>query len=313
MSSVATSSSDQLIGWQGLTLTVPADWTVAAVSGDKTEGYLRLDGPDLPRLEIRWSEPKGAPDLDRTVERYLRSLQRDKQQPQPVEVDADARFLSKRKIGKQDMRAFRWQGKQAGFGVAWYCKTCGRVLLAQALGRPDEKDLESRAVRLLSAIEDHPRGDWTTWALYDLHTEVPRDFEQAGVSLRAGLTELSFKRDMERLVVARWGMAQVARGGGSLESWARRQFLKSWQAFHPSGQPTVFRGHEAVYVTGQSRQPFGLVVRLGRHMARKVYADQLVAHLWHCEPTNRLYVAYGFLDVANRALLEEIRDRTRCH
>ncbi len=313
MSSVSTSSSDQLIGWQGLTLTVPAEWTVGAVSGDKTEGYLRLDGSDLPRLEIRWSEPKGAPDLSRTVQRYLHSLQRDKKQPQPVEVDAEARFLSKRKIGKDDMRAFSWQGKQAGFGVAWYCKGCGRVVLAQALGRPDEKDLESRAVRLLSGIEDHPRGDWTTWALYDLHTEVPRDFEQAGVSLRAGLTELSFKRDMERLVVARWGMAQVARGGGSLEAWARRQFQKQWQSFHPSGEPTAFRGHEALRVTGQSHQPFGLIVRLGRHIARRVYADQLVANIWHCEPTNRLYVAYGFLDVANRGLLDEVRDRTRCH
>jgi hypothetical protein len=309
----STSQSDQLIGWQGLTFTVPADWTVGAVSGDQTEGYLRIDGAELPRLEIRWSESKGAPDLTRTVQRYLRSLQRDKKQPQPVEVDDDSRFLSKRKVGKDDMRAFAWRGKQAGYGVAWYCKACSRVVIAQALGKPDEKDLEDRAVRLLSGIDDHPRGDWTTWALYDLHTEVPRGFEQAGVNLRAGLTELSFKRDTERVVVARWGMAEVARRGRPLDAWARQQFQKQWQAFRPTGAPTTFRGHEAVVVTGQSQQPFGLVVRLGRHMARKEHADQLVAHIWHCEPTNRLYVVYGFVDVTNRALVEEIRDRTRCH
>ena len=308
-----TSQPTQLLGWQGLTLTVPADWSVGSVSGDKTEGYLRLDGPDSPRLEIRWSESKGAPELTKTVQRYLTSLQRDKKQPQPVEVDTDSRFISKRKVNKDDMRAFTWKGQSAGYGVAWYCKQCSRVVIAQALGRPDEKDLEDRAVRLLSSIEDHPRGDWTTWSLYDLHTEVPRAFDQAGVNLRAGLTELTFKRDTEKLVVARWGMAEVARRGQSLESWARRQFQKQWQPFHPTGEAATFRGHEALTVTGQSTQPFGLVVRLGRHVARKDHADQLVAHIWHCEPTNRLYVVYGIVDVMHRSLLEEIRDRTRCH
>jgi hypothetical protein len=303
---------DQLIGWQGVTVTVPADWSVGAVSGDKTEGYLRLDGPDLPRLEVRWSQSKGAPDLSKTVQKYLSSLQRDKKQPESVTVDAESRFLSKRKVGKDDMRAFTWTGKQAGYGVAWYCKPCGRVIIAQALGRPDEKNLEDRAVQLLSSLDDHPRGDWTTWALYDLHTEIPKEFDQSAVNLRAGLTELTFKRESEKVVVARWGMAEIARAGQSLDAWARRQFQKQWQSFRPLGEPATFRSHEALTVTGASTQPLGLVVRLGRHVAHQVYADQLVAHIWHCEPTNRLYVVYGIVDVANRSLLEEIRDRTRC-
>lgn len=305
--------STQLLGWQGLTLTVPADWTIGSVSGDRAEGYLRVDGPDTPRLEIRWSESKGPPELTRTVQRYLTSLQRDKKQPQPVEVDPESRFISKRKVNKDDMRAFAWRGHGAGYGVAWYCKECRRVVIAQALGRPDEKDLEERAARLLTGIEDHPRGDWVTWSLYDLHTEVPSDFLQAGVRLRAGLTELSFKRDTEKIVVARWGMAQIARRGQSLEAWARRQFMKQWQSFRPSSQPAAFRGDEALTVTGQSTQPFGLVVRLGRHVTRKDYADQLVAHIWHCETTNRLYVVYGVVDVLHRDVLAEVRDRTRCH
>jgi hypothetical protein len=211
------------------------------------------------------------------------------------------------------MRAFTFSGKQAGYGVAWYCKTCGRIIIAQALGRPEEKDLEDRAVKLLASLDDHPRGDWTTWALYDLHTEVPKDFDQSAVNLRAGLTELTFKRDTEKIIVARWGLADVARRGQSLDTWARRQFLKQWQSHHPTSEGSTFRGHEAVTVTGASTQPLGLVVRIGRHAARKVYADHLIAHIWHCEPTNRLYVVSGIVDVGNQSLLEEIRDRTRCH
>lgn len=308
-----TTQPEHVIGWQGLTVSVPEDWTVGAVTGDYHEGYLRIDSPDCPRLEVRWGEAKGSVNLSRTVDRYLRTLQRDRKQPQPVTVDAEAKFISKRKVGKDEMQAFTWQGKQKGYGVAWYCGKCGRIVIAQVLGQPEEPGLEERAVRLLANLEDHPRDEWVTWALYDLHTQVPKQFEQSGVVLRAGLTELSFRREPERIVVSRWGMAQFARRGRPLEAWARQQLGKQFRAMRPVAAETLFRGHEAVRVVGEAQTPLGPWVRIGRHLAKREHADQLVAYIWHCEPTNRIYVVYGIVDLAHRELLEQIRDRTRCH
>jgi hypothetical protein len=304
--------SKQLIGWQGLTVIVPHDWTVGSVTGDYREGYLRIDNADMPRLEVRWSNSKGA-DVAHTVKRYLASLERDRKQPQKVEVEPDSRFLSRRKVGKDQVQAYIWRGEQHGYGVGWYCKHCSRVILAQVLGKPGEKGLEELAVKVLATLDDHPADDWVTWSLYDLHTEIPADFEQTKVELRAGLTSLNFKRESETLTVCRWGMAEVALRGHSLESWSRLQLEKQFRSYHPHPAEYAFRGHEALQVTGESTQPLGLWIRLGKHVVRKEYADQLVAHLWHCTDTNRIYLVSGVLDVQNKHLIEQIRDRTRCH
>ena len=306
-------SDSQVFGWLGFTWRAPGDWTVGAVSGDAKEGYLRVDGREAPRLELRWSPKQGTPDLERTVTRYLRTLERSRKGEPPAEVDTDAKFISRRKLGQDTMRAYTWKGRTVGYGVAWACKQCGRVVLAQVLGRPEEKGLEALAVRVLSSLEDHPRGDWITWALYDLHTEMPKDFELAGSQLRAGLTQLSFKRDPERVVIARWGMAETALRGKSLEQWAQQQFGKVFRPFEPHGEELPYRDHPAYQVRGEALGPLGAWVRVGRHLLHQRYPDQLVAYLWHCAPTNRLYVVYGIVDLENRALVEQIRDRTRCH
>lgn len=306
-------TTEQVIGWQGLTLQVPAAWTVGAVSGDYHEGYLRVDGTDFPRLEVRWHESKGTTDLGSTVERYLRSLERDRAKQSAVEVDVQANFISRRKIGKDKVQPFTWRGEQAGYGVAWLCKQCGRVILAQLLGPAEEPNLEQLAVQVLSHIQDHPVGDWATWALYDLHTEVPQGFEVTGTELRAGLTQLSFRRETERLVIARWGMAETALRGRSLEAWAGEQLDKPFRLYRPSAEETEFREHTALQVTGEALTPLGTWVRLFRHLVQKEHADQLVAYIWHCPPTNRIYVVYGMVDVSHKDMIKEVRDRTRCH
>lgn len=302
----------QIIGWQGLTLQVPAEWTVGAVSGDHREGYLRVDGRDFPRLEVRWHEAKGSTDLGGTVERYLQGLQRGRQQ-QAVEIDAQAKFISRRRIGKDQIQPFTWRGEQAGYGVAWLCKKCGRVILAQLLGKTDEADLEQLAVRVLSSIQDHPAHDWVTWSLYDLHTEVPQGFEVTDTELRAGLTQLSFRRESERLVIARWGLAETALRGRSLKVWAGEQLDKQLRPYRPSVEETDFRGHVALHVTGEAITPLGMWFRLVRHLVQKEHADQLAGYIWHCAPTNRIYVVYGMVDVAHKDLVKQVRDRTRCH
>ncbi|MBV9467716.1 MAG: hypothetical protein JOZ57_00555, partial [Abitibacteriaceae bacterium] len=43
-----------LLGWQGLTVTLPSDWNLKTFGGDATKGDLRVDDADGPRLELRW-------------------------------------------------------------------------------------------------------------------------------------------------------------------------------------------------------------------------------------------------------------------
>ena len=53
---------------------VPADWSLAVVDGDRTNGYVRLDDEDIVRLELKWEKPKGRVVLSQIVDRYLQEL-----------------------------------------------------------------------------------------------------------------------------------------------------------------------------------------------------------------------------------------------
>ena len=152
-----------------------------------------------------------------------------------------------------------------------------------------------------------------TWALYDLHTEVPTAFELMGSELRAGLTRLRFRRDPERITVARWGMAETALGNARLEQWAQRQYEKDLRMFRPVGEEFEFRGHPALKVAGEAAMPFGPWIRVARHLAHRDHADQLACYFWHCAETNRIYVVQGVVDVSHRDVVAEVRDRTCCH
>jgi hypothetical protein len=216
-------------------------------------------------------------------------------------------------VGKDQVRPFIWRGEQTGYGVAWICGKCGRLILAQVLGKREEPGLENLAVEVLSHLEDHGREGWNVWSLYDLRTELPEDFEVTKTQLRAGLTELTFDRKPERILVARWGMAETALRGSSLQDWTVKRLWGSLRGFHPVSEESGFRDHKALRFTGQAVAPLGMAVRLGRHLAQQAHADQLLGYVWHCAPTNRIYVIYGIVDLVSRELVDQVRDRTTCH
>ena len=71
------------IGWQGYTINVPEDWTIGAIGGDHMEGYLRIDGTDMPRCEVKWFNRQGPVNLDEVVGNYLKELQKKRRRRDP--------------------------------------------------------------------------------------------------------------------------------------------------------------------------------------------------------------------------------------
>ena len=61
-----------VIGWQGITAWVPADWMLAGVGGDRRQGYLRVDYERMPRLQVKWA--RRHIDLERKREEYIKRL-----------------------------------------------------------------------------------------------------------------------------------------------------------------------------------------------------------------------------------------------
>ena len=65
-------------GWQGMSATMPAEWELAGApkTHDPWEGYLRLDDAAQPRFELKWSRAQRKFDLDKTVNQYLKGVQK---------------------------------------------------------------------------------------------------------------------------------------------------------------------------------------------------------------------------------------------
>lgn len=314
MISKSDPSTWQLRGWQGIVVTVPPEWDVAAISGDRQQGYLRLDDVDnMPRLEVKWQEARGFVDVPGVVDKYLSDLQRKRKRGDPeVEVDRDCAVVSKRQMRhKRDLTCFGWRSEHHGYGAAWYCEECKRVMVVQVLARPDE-DGQRLAGEIIGQMVDHPQEGWVTWATYGLHLRAPERFGLAGQKLMAGLIEMRFADNGEEIVATRRGMANVALKSGSLLGWAQREVGRYHKGVKLSFEETQFRGHPAVEVTGRFSNPLRHLQSFFMHVAGKPYPEAVRGWAWYCEEENRIYYAGVLVDEDNLELAEQVAQSVAC-
>jgi len=302
------------IGWQGIRVQVPADWTIGQISGEGDDGSMRVDAPDMPRLQIKWKKRgTGSVDVDRTVEDYLKTLTKGRKRNEPaVEVQLGGKYLSRRKKRKAQVRCFSWRGEQQAIGAAWHCTDCDRTVVCQVLGDPDE-DLEELAQDVLLSVEDHPDNGWVLWGTYGLECWTPQEFALADQKLMAGLLELRLDRDTERITIRRWGMSDVALRGTDLQTWVGEQLAKGLKTQEWRLESTEYRGHEALRLVGRPRFVWQRTQRFFHHVALKPFGSALAGLIWHCAPEKKIFCVECLLDDENLALADEVCERVVCH
>lgn len=300
-------------GWEGVLLHVPPDWDVAAISGDRNQGYMRIDDTEnMPRVELKWQKSTGFVNVKSVVDGYLKDLQKKRKKGEPeIETDRDCSVVSKRQMRKQDLQCFAWRGIIEGYGAAWYCPDCQRVMVVQVMARPEEAG-QDLAREVISSLEDHPRDGWVTWSTYGLQMEVPERFEMAGQKLMAGLIELRFANAGEEIVGARWGMANVALRTKSLERWAASEIRAYHKSIKLSMEETTFRGHPAVEVTGYFSNPLKHIQSFVMHIIGRPYPEAVKGWVWHCVGENRIYYAGALLDEDHADIIERVANSIAC-
>ncbi|MGI5820246.1 MAG: hypothetical protein ACOX9R_19340 [Armatimonadota bacterium] len=300
-------------GWEGVVLQVPADWDIAAISGDRNQGYMRLDDVEnMPRVEIKWQQSKGFVDIKGVVDNYLKDLQKKRKKGDAeIETDRDCSVVSRRQMRKADLNCFAWQGHFHGFGAAWYCEDCQRVMVIQVMARPEEKG-EQLAREVISRVEDHPREGWIVWSTYGLQMEVPERFDMSSQKLMAGLIELHFAERGEEIVGARWGMANVALRNRTLKQWAVSEISAFHKKIKLDFEETIFRGHPALKVTGYFANPLKHMQSFVMHVAGRPYPEAVRGWVWHCEGENRLYYAGALLDEDHMDIIERVAGSIAC-
>ncbi|MFW5867670.1 MAG: hypothetical protein ACOCX2_07620 [Armatimonadota bacterium] len=299
--------------WEGVLVQVPPEWDIAAISGDRGQGYMWLDDQEnMPRVEVKWQKSSGFVDIESVVDGYLKDLTKKRGKDEPdIETVRDCPVVSKRQMRKADLHCFGWEGELEGRGAAWYCEDCERVMVMQVMTRPEENG-ERIAREVISRMEDHPRDGWVVWSTYGLQMEVPERFEMSDQKLMAGLIELQFANRGEQIVGARWGMANVALRNKDLKQWARSEIRGYHKKIKLRFEETTFRGHPGLEVSGYFSNPLKHIQSFVMHVMGRPYPEAVRGWVWHCEDENRIYYAGALLDEDHMDVIDRVARSVVC-
>ncbi len=295
-----------LIGWQGVSARVPAEWTLAGVGGDRKSGYLRVDYGQMPRLQVKWANRPI--DLAKKRDEYIKRLTVGKRRllrrggPTGLEVTPDLKVVSKRSKPRKDIVTYGWRGPQCGLGVLWNCEVCGRAIIAQ-VGWPLEEEGRETAQEVLESLEDHGTAGWETWGVDGLAFLAPTEYDLDGWRRMTRYLELRLVRNrkQDRLKVARWGMVPLVLGELTVREWFELSNRKRRDVRWTS-QESEIKGHQGVLAWGQRRRlAGGLRTRVARAVRRKPVVE-FGACAWHCPESNRLYLVEALYGGEGEAL-----------
>lgn len=332
-----------LVGWQGIRFALPPDWNVTGFSMDRDNGYLRVDAPNnsAVTVQIRWRDaarpdegpsnlysliaptvrnwlrrpppPVKRPDLKANLERMFKETAK---QAKKAKATFESTIRAERKEGaklERSAMSFSWTGAGRGQGKIWYCDACHRIVIAQVVGlAKDQAVIASIASQLFATLHDHADDGYDLWALYDLQVEVPSDFRLHEQKLLAGYLRLSFNRRGERLIVDRWGLANITRKKFELDEWLQNNAAVGIRgmARDEVGMP---EGHTVLHFRGRT-PPLALLKILRETIGGvRRFASQYEAGIWECPQENKIFALQVMRAKRSETLWKDVLDRVLCH
>ncbi len=304
----------QFVGWMGLTLTVPENWDLVYVKGNRFDGYLRFEEDGVLRCEIQWTlVSAGRVVLDEQVEHYVKSLEQMlRKQGKPVSVKRNVHIVSRRQV-KRNVRDFSWEAGTVGYGMMWFCEECRRALVAQVVGYEHEP-VKEWARQVFLSLSDHPEGDWETWSLYGLRFEAPVGWNLSKSELVPGKIRLLFRQGEYEFAVARYGPAPVLLKGKTMEEFAIEALGKEiLQRFVIHYRLEQLHGHEGMVMVGKDKGSSNPLRIFLRRLRTGNPFPQFRGALWECDRSNRLYLATAAIAPEHEPLWERLVQSVRCH
>ena len=197
-----------ILGWQGFSFEHPDDWALAAVTGRRSEGYLRLASPGRIGCHVRWKHARSAGNLHTKLDGYFATLQKDakkgRESFQSDTTDEDGGL------------AYRWLGAGQGRGRLFYCSGSRRVYFLEVVG--GRKDSLLPHLREIAASFSVDR---ELWSVFGLGFVLPKPANLESKSFLSGRTRLSFRARGARIEAERWAFGDQLVEKHGLEGWAK--------------------------------------------------------------------------------------------
>jgi hypothetical protein len=267
-------------GWQGVTLTVPRQWRLVFMRGDRASGQVRLADEEAVRLEVRWQPAAEGRAPAESVGAYLERLRRRaRKEGAELTVQRDLKLASP--PGMQ-VECYRWTADRQALAMLSRCEQCGRLVHLHLWGGPQEQ-LKGLARTVFASLGEHPDGDTDLWRFLDVEFRAPARLPLKASSLQTGCVRMAFGRRSERLEFVRVSLAETLLRGKGLEGWFRGFYGPSLKRRSFGVEPAEWHGHPGLDVRGRAWLALNPLALIGRRRL-------LRAACWHCEPTNRLFI-----------------------
>lgn len=292
------------VGWQGVVAQVPADWSLSAVNGSENSGYFRADNTGSLMLEVKWQKVAKQVDLQRKLDDYLNDLRRKARKRR-------ADFEHKIKSKDAGMLTFTWRSDRKAQGRLWHCAESNRVLIAQLSGGPSD-DVSGLASVVLPTIEDHTEDGWRTWAMYDLIAEAPPGYSLEKHQLMAGYIQLAFRKGSNRLIIERWGLANVVLKNQALREWFNQRAGHDMGQYRSSIEEVDFDGERGIQISGRRWGIQPMLKSASELLTLRKPATCLDGYVWVCEESNKVFSIQS-MHSKGEDILDQVLERIECH
>jgi hypothetical protein len=300
-----------LIGWRGVSLRTPEDWTMTKVSTESANGYLRADSLEGYFVQIKWSEKKGVVSVPDSFDSYIRDLQNTaKKGRRQIEFKVKPRALAGVRRSQDAPITYSWVSDQKALGLIYHCGECNRLVIAEMVG-PTNGDF-SMAGPILASLREHGEGGWNTWGVHGLIAEVPDEFQLEKQTLVTGHVMLRFRSRSRLLILQQWGLANVALKGTDVAEWYEYQERNRLGRFAYRRDRSSFRGHDALRISGRDKIMPGIAKAVQQLSALTRPSLGFDACVWHCEETNRIY-AISAEHRRGDDIFDRVLERLPCH
>lgn len=293
------------VGWQGIIVDAPADWSLVGVSGDAKKGYFRVDSPVASALEVKWESAGGKkPDLMVKAREFLSNIEKSVKKKK-------AKFDKELKAEGDNVVRFLWRSDRLGQGRMLYCPDCDRILIGQVISTREE-NISRVGSDMLDSMRDHREDGWVEWALYGLDFAVPAGYTITKQTLMSGYLSLNFRKGPRTIVVERWGLANTLVGKDTMEEWYRKDAMPDVKGYKARFSPEQTAGHEGLRMDGRRSGIVQLLKAAAYSLTLHPHPGRITGFVWHCEGSNRLYSVRANHS-EGETIAETIRTLIECH
>lgn len=287
-----------VLAWQGWSLTVPADWNVVKLEGNRDKGFVLLADLTSARLGLRWDGVSSKVDAKSLIRHAMLNEVGElaTKEARPHEAPRLAAGKS-----KENHALICEESEPPGRDV-WIGYSAASKRLIQLSYHASARD-RVLANEVIPTLEDQEDAQAQRWSVFDLSCETPSEFSLASHQMNAGDLRLSFTASKRREISIRQiGPAKLALSRQPLEKWLQTQ-LSSRQKLYRAKDPEK----TTVELRGQPVEALRVVqTRRRRAFLHRALPLELFTYAVHDESRNRIVIVQTSDDALTKQLFAGI-------